>query len=97
MLGAMNFARRAAAVVAGVIAITFALTGAASAAVPNGWAPHSNPSALDILRYVLFIPLGVGVVITLLVLLPGVLRGEGFLPKAPQDHVDAPTPFLHED
>ena len=76
--------RRTAAVAAGTTAavVTSAvLAGPAGAAVPDGWAPETHMNALHFLTIILFIPVVVALVIALLVLLPGVLRGEGLLPK----------------
>lgn len=80
-----SFARRAAAVygVAAVVASSILLTGPAGAggATPQGWANDPSVSPLQWLTVLLFIPLGIAIVISLLVLLPGVVRGEGLLPK----------------
>ncbi|MEX0428332.1 hypothetical protein AB3X52_11940 [Nocardioides sp. DS6] len=78
--------RRAAAVAAGTtvaVASSAVLAGPAGAAVPDGWAPEYHMNAVHLLAFILFIPVGIALVISLLVLLPGVLRGEGLLPKAP--------------
>jgi hypothetical protein len=65
-----------------VAAVTAAVAGPASAAVPDGWSNPSDVNPLHMLALLLFIPVGAAVVISLVVLLPGVLRGEGLLPKA---------------
>lgn len=65
-----------AAVVASV-----ATAGPASAAVPNGWPVSDDMTAAALLLLILLIPVILMVVISLLVLLPGVFRGEGLLPK----------------
>lgn len=80
--------RRAAAVVASTVAAVAAsavVTGPASADVPQGWEQAPHMSGLDLLVFILFIPLAVGIVISLLTLLPGVLRGEGLIPKVEAD------------
>ena len=79
-----SFARRAAAVSTGVAALaasSLVLAGPAGAAVPVGWANDPHVSPLQWLVVLLFIPVGAVIVISLLVLLPGVVRGEGLLPK----------------
>ncbi|MER7557179.1 hypothetical protein ABTZ46_09580 [Nocardioides sp. NPDC126508] len=78
-----------AAVVASV-----ATAGPASAAVPHGWPVAENMTASGLLLLILLIPVILMVVISLLVLLPGVLRGEGLLPKphkAQDDNLPAAT------
>lgn len=78
-----TFARRAAVLGATLATITAATVGSASADEISGWSndPHVNP--LHFLALILFIPLGLFIVISLVVLLPGLLRGEGLLPKPP--------------
>ena len=70
-------ASASAAVVASV-----ATAGPASADVPAGWPVADHMSASSLLLLILIIPVVLMLVISLLVLLPGVLRGEGLLPKA---------------
>ncbi|MEI7055358.1 hypothetical protein WBG06_06040 [Nocardioides sp. CCNWLW239] len=65
-----------AAVVASV-----ATAGPASAEVPNGWPVAEEMTASGLLLLILLIPVVLMVIISLVVLLPGVLRGEGLLPK----------------
>ncbi|MEP9383987.1 hypothetical protein [Nocardioides sp. KR10-350] len=87
-----SFARRAAAVAAGttaVVASSTVLAGPASAGVPQGWAPHEDMNAVHFLTIILFIPIVVAAVISLLVLLPGIIRGEGLLPKV---HTESQPP-----
>lgn len=76
-----SFARRAAVVGATLATVTAATVGSANAAEIAGWGndPHVNP--LHFLALILFIPVGLFLVISLVVLLPGVLRGEGLIPK----------------
>ncbi|MGH3353514.1 MAG: hypothetical protein ACRDPS_22825 [Nocardioides sp.] len=69
-------ASASAAVVASVAA-----AGPASAEVPNGWPIAEDMTASGLLLVILLLPAILTVVISLLVLLPGVLRGEGLLPK----------------
>lgn len=88
-----SFKSRAAAVAAATTALVVSaavLAGPASASVPRGWETSDRMSALDLLTFILFIPLAVAIIVSLLVLLPGVLRGEGLLPKAdqPGTHVE---------
>jgi hypothetical protein len=75
--------RRSAAVAVATIAAvasSVVIAGPASADTPQGWETfHFDPAHL--LIWILFIPLGAAIVISLLVLLPGVLRGEGLIPK----------------
>ncbi|TQL70033.1 hypothetical protein FB381_3957 [Nocardioides albertanoniae] len=72
-----------AAVVASV-----ATAGPASADVPAGWPVADDMSASGLLLLILLLPVVIGVVISLLVLLPGVLRGEGLIPKAHKGEAD---------
>ena len=77
-----TFARRALTLGASVAAVTAAVAGPAAADVPSGWSNPSDVNPLHMLALILFIPVGIALVIAFLVLLPGVLRGEGLLPKA---------------
>lgn len=84
--------RRAAAVAAGTTAavVTSAvLAGPAGADVPDGWAPDYHMQPLHLLAFILFIPVVVAIVIALLVLLPGVMRGEPLIPRV---HTDKKLP-----
>ncbi|MEU4454638.1 hypothetical protein AB0F44_25120 [Nocardioides sp. NPDC023903] len=76
-------ASASAAVVASV-----ATAGPASAEVPNGWPVAEDMTASGLLLLILLIPVILMVIISLLVLLPGVFRGEGLLPKAHKDEDD---------
>ena len=76
-------ASASAAVVASV-----ATAGPASAEVPNGWPVADEMTASGLLLLILLIPVILTVVISLLVLLPGVFRGEGLLPKPHKDEDD---------
>lgn len=74
-------ARRALTFGVAVAAATVAAVGPAIADTPNGWSNPSHVNPLHFLAFVLFIPVGVALIISGLVLLPGLLRGEGLLPK----------------
>lgn len=60
------------------------VAGPASADVPVGWPQYSGFSAGHLLIIILVVPIIAAVVISLLVLLPGIFRGEGLIPKAPK-------------
>jgi hypothetical protein len=77
-----TFARRAATVGAITAAVTVAMTGAASAAVPDGWSNPSHVNGISWLLVLLIVPVGAALVISFLVLLPGIMRGEGLVPRA---------------
>lgn len=77
-----SFARRALTLGAAVAAVTAAVAGPAAADVPTGWSNPSNVNPLHFITLIVFIPVAAALVISFLVLLPGVLRGEGLLPKA---------------
>ena len=77
-----TFARRALTLGAAAVAVTAAVAGPAAADVPDGWSNPSNVNPLLFISLLLFIPVGAALVISFVVLLPGVLRGEGLLPKA---------------
>jgi len=66
-----------------LVASSVAAAGSASAAVPTGWAPDEGMSVTLLLAVILFVPVACAIVISLAVLLPGVLRGEGLIPKPP--------------
>jgi len=88
--------RRAAAVAAAttaVVASSVVVAGPASAGVPDGWPVSDKMNALHLLTLILFIPVVLAIVIALLVLLPGILRGEGLLPRTHQagEEPQAPT------
>jgi hypothetical protein len=69
--------RRTAVTVGSFAAVTAVLTGPALADVPQGWAPETHMSWGHLLLLILVIPVGLALVISLLVALPGLLRGEG--------------------
>lgn len=82
-----------AAATAAVVA-SVATAGPASAEVPNGWPVADDMTASGLLLLILLIPVILMVVISLVVLLPGILRGEGLLPKphkGQDDNLPAPT------
>lgn len=79
-----NFVRRAAVTAVGLAAVSFALAGPASANVPQGW---SDPAPMPIGKFLLIIlvlPVAAAIVISLIVLLPGLLKGEGLGNKPEQ-------------
>lgn len=90
-----SFARRALTLGAALAAVTAAVAGPAAADVPNGWSNPSHVNPLHFFALILFIPVGLGLVIAFLVLLPGVLRGEGLLPKAHQPSNEPPAERAH--
>lgn len=82
-----------ASAIAAVVA-SVATAGPASADVPSGWPVADDMTASGLLLVILLIPAILTVVISLVVLLPGVLRGEGLLPKphkAEDDNLPAAT------
>jgi hypothetical protein len=85
----MKTARRAAIVGATLAAVAAATMGSAGAASISGFsnAPHVTP--LHMLLIILFIPLGLAIVLSLIILLPGILRGEGLVPLPFKDGEDA--------
>jgi hypothetical protein len=90
-----NFARRAATVGATLAAVTAATIGAASADDPTGWSNPSHVPPMHWLLVLLIIPLGAALVISFVVLLPGILRGEGLLPKPFKDTDESHGPSGH--
>lgn len=77
-----SFTRRALTLGAAVAAVTASVAGPAAADVPSGWSNPSDVNPLHMLSLLVFIPVGAALVIALLVLLPGVLRGEGLIPRS---------------
>jgi hypothetical protein len=69
--------RRAAVTVGSFAAASVVLTGPALADVPEGWAPDTHVSSAHLLLFILVIPVGLALVISLLVVLPGLVKGEG--------------------
>lgn len=86
-----TLARRVLTLGAAVAAVTAAVAGPASADVPSGWSNPSDVNPLHMLSLILFIPVALALVISFLVLLPGVLRGEGLLPKAHAPSSESPV------
>lgn len=79
-----NFVRRAAVTAVGLAAVSIALAGPASANVPKGW---SDPAPMPVGKFLLIIlvlPVAAAIVISLIVLLPGLLKGEGLGTKTEQ-------------
>lgn len=58
--------------------------GPASADVPTGWEVAHGFSVEKLLIVILVLPIIAAVVISFLVLLPGIFRGDGLIPKAPK-------------
>lgn len=80
MISELAHLARRTALVAAVGGLVLAAAGPAGADVPEGW---SDPDPVDPLHAVLLlvgVPLLLFVVITLLVVLPGVIKGERFTP-----------------
>lgn len=73
--------RRAATLSVASLTVFVLMSAPALADVPNGWSNPPHVSALQRLTVFLFIPLGLALVIAGVVLLPGILKGEGLLPK----------------
>jgi hypothetical protein len=77
-----TIARRGVVLVAAATASLVALAGPASADVPQGWSDPAKVSALHALLLLGGVPLLLFVVIALLVLVPGLRRGERLTPGA---------------
>jgi hypothetical protein len=69
--------RRAAVTAGSFAAASVLLAGPAMAEVPNGWAPDTDMSWGHLLVIIFAIPIGLAIVISLLVALPGLVKGEG--------------------
>ncbi len=72
---------------AGAAAVLFATVlsgGAAHAKVPEGWSDPDAVSWLTILWMLIGIPLGLALLITFLVYVPALIRGERLAPGEPQ-------------
>lgn len=79
-----SLARRVAVTLGSLVFLTLATAGAASADVPEGWADGNiDMSWGHLLVVIVAIPVGIGLVITLLVALPGLVKGEGLTGGAP--------------
>jgi hypothetical protein len=76
--------RRAAVTAGSFVAASAVLVGPALADVPEGWAPKTHMSWGHLLVLILAIPVGVAVVISVLVALPGLVKGEGFTGGRPE-------------
>ncbi|MFT4082687.1 MAG: hypothetical protein QM638_08880 [Nocardioides sp.] len=86
---------RVAAIVAAtttVVVGSVLVAGPAGASVPVGWPVSDKMTGLHLITLIVFIPVILAVVISALVLLPGVLRGEGLIPKSPKAGEDAQPP-----
>lgn len=75
-------ARRSAVVLGAATLVVLALAGPAGADVPEGWSDPEPVSVLPALLLLAGVPILLFVVITLLVLLPGLRRGERATPGA---------------
>lgn len=71
------------------------VAGPASADVPSGWPEYSGFSAGHLLIIILVVPVIAALVISLLVLLPGIFRGEGLVPRAPKGDPQPPADGGH--
>lgn len=72
--------RRAVLAVSAAAAAVVALPAVASADTPQAWADDPHVSGLDFLLVLLIIPLGLGLVISLLAALPSMIRDRGYEP-----------------
>lgn len=75
----VNLARRTFVVLAATLAVA-AFAGPARADVPEGWAEPTTVSGLEFLLLLVIIPLGLALVITVLVYVPSLVRGESLAP-----------------
>jgi hypothetical protein len=66
--------------VSAAAAAVVALPAVASADTPQAWADDPHVSGLDFLLVLLVIPLGLGLVISLLAALPSMIRDRGYEP-----------------
>jgi hypothetical protein len=71
---------RTLAVLTVAVALPLTYAGAASADVPEGWAPHYDPHFMHTLVVLIGIPILIIVLITLAVYLPPIVRGESVAP-----------------
>ncbi|MFT4286711.1 hypothetical protein [Nocardioides sp.] len=81
-----SIVRRAAVTTGALVAVAACVVagaGPASADVPAGWAPETHMSWGHLLVICVAIPVGVGVIISLLAALPGLLKGESLTGAAP--------------
>lgn len=75
-----NFVRRASCTLGtavGLAAVSLALAGPAGASVPKGWSDPAPMPTGKFLMIILVLPVVAAIVISLVVLLPGLLKGEG--------------------
>ncbi|MGH3411800.1 MAG: hypothetical protein ACRDPH_01810 [Marmoricola sp.] len=87
----------------GVLLVLSALAVPSFADEPVSWKPEPPVSGFDFLLVLLLIPLGIGLVIALMVVLPSLVKGEGYDPTrawvgmhnewfgGPQRNVDEPA------
>ncbi|MFT4265195.1 MAG: hypothetical protein QM572_17570 [Nocardioides sp.] len=92
-----RFAASAAAVSATAVGLTLAMATPALAARPEGWGKETHVSAWEWVLVILAIPIALGAVITLLVMLPGLLKGEGFTggQPVPAEGMSSERPAAH--
>lgn len=72
--------RRAVLAVVGAVVAVVGLPSLASADTPAAWAQDPHVSGLQFLLVLVLIPLGIGLVISLLVTLPSMIRDRGYEP-----------------
>ncbi|UDY24471.1 hypothetical protein [Nocardioides sp. Kera G14] len=65
--------------------------------VPDGWADRTHVAGIDWFLVILIIPIAAALVISLLVLLPGLLKGEGLTggQPIPADGMSSERPDAH--
>ena len=82
--------RRAALVAAVGIAVSAVVAGPAAADVPTGWSDPDDMSVGHLLLLIAGIPALMAIVISVLVVLPGLLKGEGLTGGQPTEWVGGP-------
>ena len=86
----LTVVRRAAVVATGSVLATLALVGPASADVPQGWSDPDEMSVGHLLVLIAGLPIALGLVISLLVALPGLVKGEGLTGGQPTEWIGGP-------
>lgn len=89
----LTVVRRAAVVAAAGIAasaVAVGTAGPASADVPTGWSDPDPMSVGEMLLILVGIPVALAIVISVLVALPGLLKGEGLTGGQPTEWVGGP-------
>ncbi|HEY0891120.1 MAG TPA: hypothetical protein VGE38_16070 [Nocardioides sp.] len=87
---------RRAAVVAASASALVAVAGPVSANVPEGWSDPDPMSAGHLLLLIAGLPILLAVVITVLTVLPGLLKGEGLTGGQPTEWIGGPRQGTHE-